>query len=67
MKHLYKHDIAIKLANTAAFLCSVSTAMRFATIAAALLPLAHGFTKEEYDSGAVMAKMMAAKEVLLTL
>jgi hypothetical protein len=39
--------------------------MKFATLAAALLPLVHGFTKEEYDSGAVMAKMMAAKEVLL--
>lgn len=38
-------------------------AMKFATIAAALLSLAHGFTKEEYDSGVVMAKMMAAKEV----
>jgi hypothetical protein len=39
--------------------------MKFATLAAALLPLVHGFTKEEYDSGAVMAKMRAAKEVLL--
>jgi hypothetical protein len=39
--------------------------MKFATIAAALLPLASAasYSKEEYDSGAVMAKMMVAKEV----
>jgi len=40
--------------------------MKFATVAAALLPLAQGamFTKEQYESGEVMDKMMAAKEVL---
>ncbi|KAF2260017.1 hypothetical protein CC78DRAFT_502275 [Lojkania enalia] len=38
--------------------------MKFAAVAAALLPLASGamFSKEEYDSGDVMAKMMEAKE-----
>ncbi|KAF1975412.1 hypothetical protein BU23DRAFT_458349 [Bimuria novae-zelandiae CBS 107.79] len=36
--------------------------MKIATLAAALLPLAYGYTKDEYDSGAVMAKMMEAKE-----
>ncbi|KAK4500135.1 hypothetical protein PRZ48_008321 [Zasmidium cellare] len=38
--------------------------MKFVTLAAACLPLALGamFNKDEYDSGAVMAKMMAAKE-----
>jgi hypothetical protein len=39
--------------------------MKFATIAAALLPLASAafYAQEEYDSGEVMAKMMQAKEV----
>lgn len=39
--------------------------MKFATIAAALLPLASAatYTTEEYESGAVMQKMMVAKEV----
>ena len=42
--------------------------MKFATVAAAaLLPLAYGFSKEEYDSGEVMAKMMEAKEVHFTI
>ncbi|KAF2874935.1 hypothetical protein BDV95DRAFT_486425 [Massariosphaeria phaeospora] len=38
--------------------------MKFAAIAAALLPLASGaaFSKKEYESGEVMAMMMAAKE-----
>lgn len=38
--------------------------MKFSTVtAAALLPFAYGFTKDDYDSGRVMAKMMEAKEV----
>jgi hypothetical protein len=39
--------------------------MKFISVAAALLPLASGamYSKEEYKSGAVMAKMMEAKEV----
>jgi hypothetical protein len=39
--------------------------MKFTTIAAALLPLAAtaAYTKDEYDSGEVMARMMQAKEV----
>ena len=39
--------------------------MKFATVSAALLPLTNAamFSKEQYTSGAVMAKMMAAKEV----
>lgn len=39
--------------------------MKFAALAAAVLPLASAarYTKEEYRSGAVMAKMMEAKEV----
>lgn len=42
--------------------------MRYSTLAAALLPLASAelYTKEEYRSGAVMAAMMEAKEVLTT-
>ncbi|KAF2642940.1 hypothetical protein P280DRAFT_488139 [Massarina eburnea CBS 473.64] len=38
--------------------------MRFTTVATALLPLVEGamFSKQEYTSGAVMAKMMEAKE-----
>jgi hypothetical protein len=39
--------------------------MKFATVAAALLPLAYGFSQDDYDSGRVMAKMMEAKEVRL--
>lgn len=38
--------------------------MQLVTVAAALLPLAHGYSKEQYESGAVMAKMMVAKEVI---
>lgn len=39
--------------------------MKFATVIAALLPLASAatYTKEEYEDGTVMAKMMQAKEV----
>lgn len=39
--------------------------MKLITVVAALLPLASaaGYSKQEYDSGAVMAKMMAKKEV----
>lgn len=40
--------------------------MKFSVVAAALLPLAYGFSKEDYDSGRVMAKMMAAKEVSIS-
>ncbi|KAJ4357471.1 uncharacterized protein N0V89_002047 [Didymosphaeria variabile] len=37
--------------------------MKFATVAAAaMLPLAYGFSKDDYDSGRVMAQMMEAKE-----
>ncbi|KAF2246784.1 hypothetical protein BU26DRAFT_53386 [Trematosphaeria pertusa] len=38
--------------------------MKLITVVAALLPLASaaGYSKQEYDSGAVMAKMMAKKE-----
>ncbi|KAM3420199.1 hypothetical protein BST61_g3490 [Cercospora zeina] len=36
--------------------------MKFATVAAALLPLVSAYTKEEYRSGAVMQWMMEAKE-----
>ena len=39
--------------------------MKFTTLTAAVLPIAASamFTKEEYESGVVMAKMMSAKEV----
>lgn len=39
--------------------------MKFATFAAAVLPVASAarYSKEEYTSGAVMAKMMEVKEV----
>lgn len=39
--------------------------MKVVMLAAACLPLTLGamYSKDEYDSGAVMAKMMAAKEV----
>ncbi|WPB01960.1 uncharacterized protein RHO25_006593 [Cercospora beticola] len=36
--------------------------MKFATVAAAMLPLAAAYTKEQYRSGAVMQWMMEAKE-----
>lgn len=39
--------------------------MKFCSFVAACLPLALGamYSKDEYDTGAVMAKMMEAKEV----
>jgi hypothetical protein len=39
--------------------------MKLLSVAAAVLPFASAamFTKEEYDSGAVMSLMMEAKEV----
>lgn len=42
--------------------------MKFTAIATAILPLASAamFSQEEYDSGKVMSKMMAAKEVWLS-
>lgn len=44
---------------------SLIAKMKFTTLTAAVLPIAASamFTKEEYESGVVMAKMMSAKEV----
>ena len=41
--------------------------MKFATVAAAVLPLASAamYSKQEYESGVVMAEMRAEKEVRL--
>jgi hypothetical protein len=59
------HESGTASANQYPGLAVTVVRMKFSTIAAALLPLAAtaAFTKEEYDSGEVMAKMMQAKEV----
>ena len=56
-----------KHVRSAASLFGVSSTMKFATFAAALLPLVNAYTKEQYDSGEVMAKMMEAKEVFISI